>query len=157
MFVLRGGSIVFFGFPTSLPLVKVAAVGEEDWLRHFTSDIKPSFGLMAYIDYLVKQTKCTTSELIVALIYLDRLTATHHPRIILSTYTIHRLFLTSLLLSCKFLDDRARGNNFFARIVNCSCEELNTLETIMLTKLGFKLFVSTNTYASYAEQVFPTL
>lgn len=142
--------LIFFGW-------QFGPAGEDVWLQHFASDVKPNFSLTAFIEYLVKRTRCTASELIVSLVYLDRLTAIYHPNVILSTYTIHRLFLISLLLACKFLDDRARGNYFFAGIVNCSCEELNTLETIMLAKLGFKLFVSRKTYISYAEKVFPSL
>mmetsp|Transcript_25021 Transcript_25021/g.98861 ORF Transcript_25021/g.98861 Transcript_25021/m.98861 type:complete len:199 (-) Transcript_25021:124-720(-) len=125
-------------------------LGEGDWLRDFTSDSEPSFGLKSFISFLVKRAGCPFSVLVVALIYLDRLKQ-DNPSTTLSMFTIHRLFLTALLLACKFLDDRGHGNLFFAQMVNCSIEEMNQLEMAMLAKLRFKLFVSDKTFATYAS------
>jgi len=125
-------------------------LGNGDWLMDFTSDSEPSFGLNSFISFLVKRAGCPFSALVVALIYLDRLKQ-NSPSTTLSMFTIHRLFLTALLLACKFLDDRGHENLFFARLVNCSIEEMNQLEMAMLAKLRFELFVSDKTFATYAS------
>ena len=100
----------------------------------------------------MKRTQCSSSALIVALVYLDRLNEME-PSMVLSVYTIHRLILTALLLACKFLDDKALGNTFFADMVGCSCEELNVLESTMLSRLDYRLFVDAETYKRYARHV----
>jgi hypothetical protein len=92
--------------------------------------------------------KCTQESYVVALIYLDRVTALK-PEIVLSNFCIHRLFLTALIISVKFYEDKYYKNSYYAKVGGISNIEVNTLEHEFLIYIDFGLFVKTEEYENY--------
>lgn len=92
--------------------------------------------------------KCTQESYVVALIYLDRVTAMK-PELELSNYCIHRLFLTALIISVKFYEDKYYKNSYYARVGGISSNEVNTLEHEFLIYIEFALFVKSEEYENY--------
>jgi hypothetical protein len=65
-----------------------------------------------------------------------------HESLRLTSLNVHRLVLTGVMLSAKFLDDRYFNNAFYAKVGGVSTPELNRLEMEMLTLLDFRLLVT---------------
>lgn len=61
------------------------------------------------------------------MIFMDKIIA-HHPEVIVSSLTIHRLLLTGIMLASKMFDDFFITNTAYARIGGVEVKELNALE-----------------------------
>ena len=70
---------------------------------------------------------------------------------ILCFNNIHRLILSSCLLSIKFNEDISFHNDLYARISGESVENVNQLEYEFYVLLNFSLFVDYNYYEKYFE------
>ena len=92
--------------------------------------------------------KCSEESFILALIYLDRITARDR-NFVINSYCIHRLFLSGLVIAAKFFEDKYYKNSYYARVGGISNPELNVLESQFLQMIDFKLFVSTEEYENY--------
>jgi len=79
-------------------------------------------------------------SLLVALIYIDRVTEAH-PNFKLSPLSVHRVFLTAILVAAKFLDDFPLGVNVFAKLGGISTKEMNNMELRFCSLIHFNLVV----------------
>ena len=64
-----------------------------------------------------------------------------HIELAVTSLTVHRLVICSVLLAVKMTDDRYYNNAFFAKIGGITVTELNTMELEMLKLLGFRTHV----------------
>ncbi len=111
--------------------------------------------LISIYDYLVRIKKfsnCSGSCYILALIYIDRVLQ-KNPELLLTRLNIHRLIITSLILSVKFLDDLYYSNEYYSRIGGIASSELNRLELAMLSLLKFDLSIAPETYYHYIDSL----
>ena len=67
-----------------------------------------------------------------------------------SLYTVHRLVLTSLLVSAKFNDDFHLSNKVYAQLGGISLSELNACELHFLQKLEWKCLLNQSAYFNCA-------
>lgn len=115
---------------------------------NFHTSRPPNISIRDYLTRLEQYMKCTPESYVVALIYLDRVTAMK-PELELSNYCIHRLFLTALIISVKFYEDKYYKNSYYARVGGISNTEVNTLEHEFLIFIDFSLYVKSEEYENY--------
>lgn len=65
---------------------------------------RPTISIETYLQRIFKYANCSSSCYIVAYVYLDRFTQ-RHPALPLNSFNVHRLLITSVMLSAKFMDD----------------------------------------------------
>ena len=85
------------------------------------------------------------------MVYIDRLIAACS--IPFSPLTAHRIVLTAFVTAVKFNDDTFYSNAFYANVGGVSTVEMNALEVEFLGRLDFRLFVDTDTFVDYYEEV----
>eukprot|EP00929_Paragymnodinium_shiwhaense_P057468 TRINITY_DN28770_c0_g1_i2.p1 TRINITY_DN28770_c0_g1~~TRINITY_DN28770_c0_g1_i2.p1 ORF type:complete len:426 (-),score=50.10 TRINITY_DN28770_c0_g1_i2:119-1396(-) len=103
-----------------------------------------------YLARICEYTECSQQALVIALVYMERIVSMHSAYE-LNSITCHRLLLTSLMLACKYHDGGDDvpyqwSNSTWAKVGGILVEELNTLESLMLQLLQWKLFVKPEEY-----------
>ncbi|KVF02455.1 cyclin-U4-1-like, partial [Cynara cardunculus var. scolymus] len=101
-----------------------------------------------YLERIFKYANCSPSCFVVAYIYLDRF-AKKQPLLPINSLNVHRLLVTSVLISIKFMDDMCYNNAYYAKVGGISTAEINLLEVDFLFGLGFQLNVTPNTFHDY--------
>jgi hypothetical protein len=109
----------------------------------------PQISIEDYIKRILKYTQMNISSLILAIIYIDKMCEKNS--YILCFNNIHRLILSSCLLSIKFNEDITFHIDLYARISGESVENVNKLEYELYVLLNFSLFVDYNYYEKYFE------
>ncbi|KAL3521367.1 hypothetical protein ACH5RR_019516 [Cinchona calisaya] len=110
--------------------------------------IRPTISIESYLERIFKYANCSPSCLIVAYIYLDRFSQ-KQPFLPICSLNVHRLLITSVLVSAKFMDDIFYNNAFYAKVGGISTVEMNLLEVDFLFGLGFELNVTPTTFYTY--------
>jgi hypothetical protein len=121
-------------------------------LTVFDSHRLPEMSLDVYVDRLLRYLCRGEETFILALVYVDRLLS-KWPYWRLTSFNIHRVVLTCLLLAVKINEDEVRSNHYYARVGGVSLTELNRLEAVLCAALDWRLYVSTDVYAHYQHQV----
>ena len=111
----------------------------------FQCKTKPDMKLQDYLTRIVKYTDVSGEALILSMIHINRIYRLL-PNFPVNLLTIHRLLLTSVLISAKFYDDRFLNNARYARVGGVDKKEMNVLEVELLFLLDFDLFVTTEEY-----------
>lgn len=75
----------------------------EEVLTIFHGSRAPSLGIRQYIDRIFKYSCCSPSCFVVAQIYVDRFI--QHTNVHLTSLSVHRLLITSVMVAAKFIDD----------------------------------------------------
>jgi hypothetical protein len=64
----------------------------------------PTISIEEYLERIFKYANCSPSCFVVAYAYIDRLVQ-HQPQLRINSLNVHRVLITSILVSAKFLDD----------------------------------------------------
>jgi len=112
----------------------------------------PYITLKEYLERIAKYSGCSSESLVLALVYIDRIIQGSQ-NFIVNSYSIHRLLITSVMLAAKFFDDQYYNNAYYAKVGGVSYSEMNALEVEFLFMLNFDLFVTTETYKQYYEEL----
>jgi hypothetical protein len=89
--------------------------------------------------------------LIVALIYLDRLTKKVPS--IFNIRSFHRVFFMAIMMAIKFYNDHSYKNAYHANVAGVPIEELNDLEINFLKLIDFDLIVSAKELEEILEKI----
>lgn len=65
---------------------------------------RPTISIQSYLERIFKYANCSPSCLVVAYVYLDRFVQ-KQPSLPINSFSVHRLIITSVLVSAKFMDD----------------------------------------------------
>uniref|UniRef100_A0A803M4L8 Cyclin-like domain-containing protein n=1 Tax=Chenopodium quinoa TaxID=63459 RepID=A0A803M4L8_CHEQI len=65
---------------------------------------RPTISVQSYLERIFKYANCSPSCFVVAYVYLDRFTQ-RQPLLPINSYNVHRLLITSVMISAKFMDD----------------------------------------------------
>lgn len=106
-------------------------------------------------DYLMRIAtyfQCSHECFVLSLVYIDRIVKLH-PEFTISTLNIHRLLVTSVMLSAKFFDDVYYSNAYYAKVGGVRTNELNALETLFLKLIEWRLHVLPEEYEEYRNYV----
>ena len=67
---------------------------------------RPSISIQSYLERIFKYANCSPSCFVAAYVYLHRFLHNHHPsNLHIDSFNVHRLLITSVLVSAKFFDD----------------------------------------------------
>ena len=113
----------------------------------FTSYNKPSLSIKDYLYRIQNYTEAEDNTLIVALIYIDRLSEISS--IILTPYNIHRIVFVAVLLAIKYNEDICFGLDFYSKIAGISIKELKRLEIEFVYLIKFKFHIDKNDFEKY--------
>jgi len=112
----------------------------------------PPISLPEYIERIRAYIPCSTECFVLAIVYIDRVLQTH-PTFVVSQLNVHRLFITALVVACKFHDDFYFSNKYYSVVAGVSNVELNALEAKFCKLLSWKLFVKPDEYEHYHQSV----
>jgi hypothetical protein len=107
----------------------------------------PILSLEDYLKRIIKYSQIEASTLILSVIYIDKICQRKNYKICINN--IHRLLLSSILISIKFNEDDFYKNAQYAKIGGISLQEINKLEYEFFTLIDFSLFTSLNKYKKY--------
>lgn len=122
---------------------------KEQKKSNFNSRMLPRISLSDYIDRIHKYTKIEDSTLTLGLIYIDRLCK--RQKIVLTEYNVHRIIMSSLLISIKYNEDKYYTNIFYAKIGGLDLKQLNLIETEFLIGINFDLFLDNKLFEKYEK------
>lgn len=107
----------------------------------FFSSSRPTIPLNDFLARLRLYAKCSDGVFLWALVLLQRLEYADR-RLRVSPFNIHRLLITAIMISAKFVDNAWYSNKYYARVGGvASVEEMNNLELEMLKLLDFRVHV----------------
>src|SRR3989338_2796845 len=82
---------------------------------------------------------------------MDRLVQSN-PNFVISSFSIHRLLITSIMVAAKFFDDKFYNNEYYAKIGGIQKEEINKLEIEFLYMINFSLHFQPPEFEQYKEE-----
>ncbi|KAI8802620.1 hypothetical protein BJ742DRAFT_714880 [Cladochytrium replicatum] len=143
-------------------LVDIAAtIVENIWPKthsshpHSTPNLLP---LRPFIESLVRRSRTSFSTLQLALFYLLRLCTTQRsspsaPSPTPSTLCGRRMFLASLVVASKYLQDRNFSNKAWAKICELEVAEVNAAEREFLGAVGYRVHVEYKTFVAWSAML----
>ncbi|PWA75286.1 cyclin-P3-1 [Artemisia annua] len=123
----------------------------KDVLTVFHGSRAPELTIKEYIDRIFKYARCSPSCFVVAQVYMDRFVQCGNVN--LTSLSVHRLLITSIMLAAKFIDDAFYNNAYYAKVGGVTTAELNRLEMKFLFGLDFRLHVSLRTFGRYCSEL----
>ncbi|XP_007038242.2 PREDICTED: cyclin-U4-1 [Theobroma cacao] len=111
---------------------------------------RPTISIRSYLERIFKYANCSPSCFVVAYVYLDRFVQMQ-PSLPINSFNVHRLLITSVLVSAKFMDDIYYNNAYYAKVGGISTVEMNLLELDFLFGLGFQLNVTPSDFHTYCS------
>ena len=102
---------------------------------------KPPISVRDYLHRIATFSMISPTAIMLAFIYLMRLTEGRAAAAALGERTVHRLLLACCLVASKFYDDRYASNKHWAKVGGLSLGEVNRLERVTLQLLQHKLAV----------------
>ena len=120
-------------------------------IKPFLSKKIPSISIEKYLERLISHTKMEISTLILILIYIDKICKNNKFR--LNYFNIHKLIVTSMLVSIKYNEDDYFSNSFYAKVGGVSITELNHLEYEFLSLIDFELYVDEDLFSKYSNYI----
>lgn len=101
--------------------------------------------LNGVVHHIVRHTNVSRSALVIAAVYIDRLTAAV-PHMFVTRTNIQRLFAVAFVLAAKWLEDIFFPSNCFADFFGMHPVEMGQLERWFAASIGYRLFVSTEQF-----------
>ncbi|KAM5561274.1 cyclin-P3-1 [Rosa sericea] len=123
----------------------------KDVITMFHASEVPALSIRKYIERIFKYSSCSNSCFVVAYIYIERFL--QRTGTCLTSLNVHRLLITSILIAAKFMDDDCYSNGYYAKVGGVSTAEMNNLEMAFLLSLDFKLYVTTEMFGKYCQQL----
>ncbi|XP_062181217.1 cyclin-P3-1 [Phragmites australis] len=111
----------------------------------------PELSIKLYAERIFKYAQCSPSCFVLGLIYMERYL--QQPNIYMTSLSVHRLLITSVVIAAKFTDDSFFNNAYYGKVGGISTREMNRLELDLLFSLDFRLKVSLETFGSYCLQL----
>jgi len=118
----------------------------------FHTERAPSISIEDYFQRIAKYSECSAEVLVLGVAHINRILY-YQPSFEVNTLTIHRLLLTSIMCSAKFLDDHYCNNLYYAKVGGVSNSELNSLEVEFLALTNFDLFVQSENYFKFLREL----
>mmetsp|Transcript_4506 Transcript_4506/g.13668 ORF Transcript_4506/g.13668 Transcript_4506/m.13668 type:complete len:195 (-) Transcript_4506:51-635(-) len=105
--------------------------------------------LRVFVEAVVRNFFCSEAAFLVALIYMDRLER-WSPYLRVNHFNVRRLFIASVMVACKVLDDEVCRNSYYAAVSGLELQELNKMEALVLKELHYKTHVEPEEYYAIA-------
>ena len=118
----------------------------------FNTNKKPSVPVKKFLERVVKYCQPEPSTFITSLIYLDNILLRTKTK--LTYMNSYKLFYTCFVLSMKFNEDRHNSNKFYAKVCGVNINDFLLMEYRALKYLDFSLFIQTETYEMYYNNIY---
>jgi len=118
----------------------------------FYTNKKPSVPVKKFLERVVKYCQPEPSTFITSLIYLDNILLKTKTK--LNYMNSYKLFYTCFVLSMKFNEDRHNSNKFYAKVCGVNINDFLLMEYRALKYLDFSLFIQTETYELYYNNIY---
>lgn len=112
----------------------------------------PRLSVHEYLSRVATYFHCSDQCLVLSLVYIDRIVKLR-PEFVVSTLSIHRLLMTSVMVAAKFWDDVFYSNAHYAKVGGVTASECSALEAQFLKLINWRLHVLPQEYATYLNQV----
>ncbi|CAN1188337.1 CYCU4-1, partial [Linum perenne] len=112
----------------------------------------PTISIHSYLERIFNYANCSPSCFVVAYVYLNRFVQ-KQPCLPITSLNVHRLLITSVLVSVKFMDDIYYNNAYYAKVGGISRAEMNLMEVDFLFGIGFDLNVTPTTFHTYCSHL----
>ena len=113
----------------------------------------PGISLAKYVERFVQYTAAPKEVVVAALAYLDRFAAANRAGVVLAPTNVHRLLAVAFVVAAKFHCDQYNSNKYYARVAGLPLAELNALERAFLADVDYRLALTPDDYAAYAQPV----
>ena len=120
--------------------------------RIFYGSKVPDISISNYVIRIYKYARCSEACIVVALIYIERLLK-KNLEMTLDELSVHRLFLSAIILAIKFYDDEYYNNKFYAKMGGVACHDLNKLERKFIRYLDYDLTVKSELFEQYSKDL----
>lgn len=111
----------------------------------------PAICVSDYLERIHKYSSCSNECFVLSLIYIDRLIQFNN--FALTSFNVHRVVITSIMVAAKFFDDQYYNNAYYAKVGGVPCGELNSLEAEFLFGVNFGLHVTADEFYKYRTQL----
>jgi hypothetical protein len=128
-----------------LPLQKLGR------LFHSGNNSPPDITVQNYVDRIIKYCPCSSEAFICAFIFIDRLL--HSKALRITSLNVHRILLTSIMISAKILDDCRWNNKYYSHVAGVTAKELLSLECRFLSMIDYSLHISQQLFESYRYEI----
>ena len=118
----------------------------------FNTSKKPSVPVKKFLERVVKYCQPEPSTFITSLIYLDNILLKTKTK--LTWMNGFKLFYACFVCSMKYNEDKHNSNKFYAKVCGLSFNDLLIMEYTALKYLDFKLYVNTETYDLYFNNIY---
>ena len=118
----------------------------------FNTNKKPSVPVKKFLERVVKYCQPEPSTFIMSLIYLDNILLKTKTK--LTCMNSYKLFYACFVLSMKFNEDRHNSNKFYAKVCGVNINDFLLMEYRALKYLDFSLFIQTETYELYYNNIY---
>ena len=118
----------------------------------FNTNKKPSVPVKKFLERVVKYCQPEPSTFIMSLIYLDNILLKTKTK--LTCMNSYKLFYSCFVLSMKFNEDRHNSNKFYAKVCGVNINDFLLMEYRALKYLDFSLFIQTETYELYFNNIY---
>ncbi|CAE8593267.1 unnamed protein product, partial [Polarella glacialis] len=118
----------------------------------FHSVRPPQLPIRDYLIRIAKYFQCSRECFVLCLVYIDRIVKLH-PDFTICNLNIHRLLVTSVMLSVKFFDDVYYSNAYYAKVGGVRTKEVNVLEAQFLHLIDWRLAVTSEEFDQYRSHV----
>ncbi len=117
----------------------------------FSKTNLPKITLQDYCIRIMKFAKVSVATVVQSVIYIDKV-ITQHPKL-LTSKSVHRLLLASIVVAAKFTDDFHLTNKNFARVGGVQIKEMNSLEINFCKLMSFSFFTPPRVFNKYWKTI----
>lgn len=130
-------------------IIKATTYPEEfDEITTLKSERVPEMSINSYVNRILKSQLVSRESAIIAMIYIKRFIKEWGNEFF-NHYTVHRIFLVSIMLASKYIDDDVFNNEVFSKLGGVSLHSMNVMEIEYLNRLGFDLYIDIRDYKRY--------
>lgn len=113
----------------------------------FHAQEPPAISVADYVSRVSKYAFCSHACLVAASYYIDE-AIRKDPKLALSSLSVHRLFITAVILASKYFDDVSYNLPYYAKVGGLPFKELANLEINLLSVLNFRLDIPAQKFAA---------
>ncbi|KAI9486839.1 MAG: cyclin-domain-containing protein [Benjaminiella poitrasii] len=135
-----------------------ADIVDSIWFNNTHSSTLKMMSTSSFIREILKRSRATYSMLQLALFYIFRIKGLIHEQMHRSDNNHHnfarcgrRMFLASLMVSSKYLNDKNYRNRTWAKIASLPITEINNTEFMFLKLINYQLYVSKPFYEKWVS------
>ena len=118
----------------------------------FNTNKKPSVTVKKFLERVIKYCQPEPSTFITSLIYLDKILLKTKTK--LTCMNLYKLFYTCFVLSMKFNEDRHNSNKFYAKVCGVNINDFLLMEYRALKYLDFSLYIESEAYELYYNNIY---